>query len=62
LSSDRANVSITDCEEFVVTINKLVQVRCRWYDPYSLNNIIREVMENILDDPLYIVNQAIIAL
>lgn len=45
-----------------MVFNNLVEVKCHWFDPFDLKNILNEVIENILHDPLYIVNQAVVSL
>ena len=51
-----------DETEVVAVMSRLVRVRCHWGDPFAPEQKLKEVMENMLENPLYIVNQAIVAL
>ena len=59
---ENKKVIIEEEEEVVVLVSGLVRLRCRWSDPFTAQHMLKEVMENMLENPLYIVNQAILAL
>lgn len=56
------SITIGDCEELELVVDRLVRVRCRWNNPYEIGQILEEVLESMLDSPIFIVNQAIIFL
>lgn len=45
-----------------MVVNKVVRVRCRWHNPYEISSVVAEVADSIIENPLFIVNQAIIYL
>ena len=55
-------IVIGDCDELDVVLDRLVRVRCRWNNPYEIEQVLDEVLESMADSPIFIVNQAIIFL
>lgn len=50
------------CEEYVLVINKLLTLRCRWSDPLTQKGILSQVIEQITSTPIDVVHQAVITL
>lgn len=50
------------CEEYVLVINKLLTLRCRWSDPLAQKGILSQVIEQITSTPIDVVHQAVITL
>lgn len=53
---------VGECDELELVVDRLVRVRCRWNNPYEVGQILEEVLESMLDSPIFIINQAIIFL
>jgi hypothetical protein len=63
LSSQSKKIEISkECQRVIMIINNLVSIKCQWGTSSQIEDAISSIMENILENPLYIVNQSILSL
>jgi hypothetical protein len=62
LSTLAGQLKPSPCQEYVLVLNKLVRVRCRWGDPSDPESVLTEILDNIRENALSLPNQAVLAI